>query len=232
MTDPKGDDDYFSSDGTFLESTEEGNLVKVKTDTDIKLITDFNYSSEHPENIEMMLKIQSHYASQVGISQNISEKMYRSDLAAAYYRPKDKNFGVVIDANTGKIHPLFANTYETKNTWYHEKKHEEDPTTSHPLKHVQVVIDQANHDTFKDTSTDYKHSTLGYAENLLNQAMSKSSMDEICSMIDKVNDSSLGEYGFFEYNSQTNKVERANFMDEVDYSLQEHGTSGSTTLAP
>jgi hypothetical protein len=218
--DPNGDDDFFNSKGEYMGSTAEGTKIRIVNDNvtfenatksvsnTTKLIADIDYSRENMGNIKMLLNVQTHYASQVGIDQNVSTIMYRegaeSGEAAFYYK---ENFGVAIDKGTNKITSQLNDIYNTKNIWVHEKGHKDDPETGKPLGHVQLVIDQSTHETFEKTTNEFKYGMFKYTETLLNKAIGQcAGMEDVNKMIDAVNNSALGNTGFLYYDEENNKV--------------------------
>jgi len=228
--DPNGDDDFFNSKGEYMGSTTEGTKIRVVNDNitfenavksvenNTKLIAEIDYSRENMGNIKMLLNVQTHYASQVGINQNVSKIMYRegaeSGEAAFYYK---ENFGVVIDKGTNKISSQFNDIYNTKNLWVHEKGHKDDPETGKPLGHVQLVIDQSTHETFEKTTDKFKYGMFKYTEFLLNKAIEQGTgMYGINKMIDAVNNSALGNTGFLFYDEENKRVSSAITLDPVE----------------
>lgn len=103
------------------------------------------------------------------------------------------------------------------NIWVHEKGHQDDPETSKPLGHVQLIIDESNHETFEKTTEDYKDAALGYASILLNKAIDQGiGVKDVNEMIDAVNNSPLGNVGFLYYDEESNKVTSILSLEPVE----------------
>ena len=207
-------DDFFNSEGRFLYSKKGGsNSVQIVMDTDTKLITDFDYSPNNSANIAMLCNIQSYYAAQIGINQEVTGTKYVENDGAVYYNPRIDIFGVGIDKNTNKINYSLSDINNIKNSWYHEKRHQDDPTTEEPLKHVQVVLDQVAHHTFEKTTSAHKQSRVTNVALLLNEAIEKgASTDEIISKIGDIHKSRLGDIGILTYNQKSNRVSVFSFL--------------------
>lgn len=215
--DPKGDDDIFNNKGKYLGSTSEGNLIRVITDnisyentisnlnSNTRILTDLDYKIDNTDNINLLINVATYYASFANIENEITASHENDNYHVAFYSPSKDDFGIVIDKETGKINQSLNHSKNFINIWVHEKKHQDNPATYEPLGHVEAILTQVEHPTWKETTPGFRNSHAAYVSNLLNEAISIGvGLSDLNSKIDKVNNSDIGS--FYYYNENENKV--------------------------
>jgi RHS repeat-associated protein len=229
LIDPNGRsplDHFFDLNGSYLGSTKEGNNIRVvnKDNTfeqaaikpleNSKLITDFDYSEDNTSSIKMLSNVSTYYASKVGLNQKIG--VSRVDKAGGFAYTDIKTDKVFMAEYNGKINPNAFDANNVMNSFFHERDHVEDHTTSQPLKHAEVVINQMGHSTFAGTTQNFKSVAVGYIETLLNEALENrtTKLSEVQAVIDKANKFSSQTLFELFINESTNKVEQTGVLPE------------------
>jgi hypothetical protein len=243
--DPKGDDDFFDLNGKYIGSTPEGSAIRVITTgvdiliaardvhTNTKLLTDFRYCPEDLGNRNMLKNIATFYGVKVGVHGKVGATeenkgmMHTSTIDEK--NPLKNKVYISIKSETGQIDELLSNLYVFQNVLVHEKKHQEDAKTWKPLDHVDAIFASINHQTFAETSKEYKTSQAIYFVLLLNEAINKRSSDnDILKKVEIINKTSLGKLYFFEYNEQSKQVSMfplGNILQEVEVIFDENNSN-------
>jgi hypothetical protein len=118
----------------------------------------------------------------------------------------------------GNINSTIDNFWNLTNTLVHEIDHQKKwSERTAPIDHVEANLTQANHESWKMTTQEYKSSTLSYSAYLLNQALIQGEpLENVIKKMDKVNNSPIGNNGFLFYNSETNQIEAIHLISTFE----------------
>ncbi len=227
--DPWGNDDYFNLAGVYLGSSKDGHTIRIVT-SDVKLkkaikntteftkvLSDFSYCEEDQSNCSMLSAIASFYAPFSGINETVLVKEKENggvEGVAAFYQPCkigsapcDDDYFAIAVSSEGLINNTLNDAANLTNSLSHEKNHQDNYDTRFPLEHVNSIIAQSNHPTWKVTTNSFKRSAVKYAQTLLNQSIKNSvDLNKINDKIQEFNSSPAGEKGELIYNKETNEV--------------------------
>jgi len=227
--DPLGNDDYFNLAGVYLGSSTDGHTIRIVT-SDVKLkkaikntteftkvLSDFSYCEEDRSNCSMLSAIASFYAPFSGINETILVKEKEnggSEGVAAFYQPCkigsapcDDDYFAIAVSSEGLINNTLNDAANLTNSLSHEKNHQDNYDTRFPIEHVNSIIAQSNHPTWKVTTPNFKLAALHYASSLLNKSIESGiDMNKINSKILEVNSSPVGEAGELIYNNESKQV--------------------------
>lgn len=81
------------------------------------------------------------------------------------------DYTIGVNNITGKINKGLNNKYDLMNNIYHEKRHNDNPEKSDRISHVDIVLEQINHASYKKTSNDHKDALSNYILKLLNEEL-------------------------------------------------------------
>lgn len=236
--DPRGDDDYFSSNGEYLGNDGAptnniriiservyANLINNNSEANniqhrAKLLTDYSFGNDASKKV--LSNISTYYAHQAEINKNEIVEVLEIDISEigdgfAAYDPSSDNFLIAIDSESKKVNSQAGNSKNLINSFSHEKDHQDIPTSSQPLGHVDVIINQSNHGTWKETTGAFQQAAVSYASTLLNEALGAgASVDVVKSKINEFNNSNASDRGFLDYNSSSNSVDFTIVLGNID----------------
>lgn len=187
--DPKGDDDFFNSDGSFAYRTKTGTNIKVLTQQGAKLLSEIQPNNS--SNRRALTNIIAYYAPRAGIPAKTLVGISPSSPSLANSTTNDtdrkptlaftNSTGILISAKNG-INPKLNNYNNLVNTLVHEEGHLE---AGHPKKenltfseHVSVYEKQITDKTFSSTDINYKTGTTTSFVGYLLGAVNTGEIDE------------------------------------------------------
>ncbi len=216
--DPRGDDDYYNSDGSYnrkmskqFNNNGSHNIYVLSPDGKSKtLLADMPIKTESEKNV--FEKVVSGYARKAGVSGKvrmgyISEEKKKN--AEAYTLSKE----VFVNNRTGVSDDL-SDYHKLENVFYHEKLHQDDQkqdknypenTFEGLYRHAEIYTKQIEHSSFKRTTDDFKGGTIrGLAREMqvsLNKTIDGSFDPEgdrkkVLDLVDKFNSGSGKKYGY------------------------------------
>jgi hypothetical protein len=234
MIDPNGDDDFFDRNGKYLGRTWTGNqirivsadmpLVRVLQDVanNSRVITTLPFCPDDQASLDALTSIAQFYAPFAGFVTNSIELLWVNEngengSGAAYYRRKTDALGLFLNEATGKLNPAMDDVNNMINAFSHERNHQEDPSTSEDLFHVNAIIAQSNHSSWSGTTWGFKQNAGSYAARLLNRALTdKVSVEDVMKQIESFNNSRASEASYLTFDESTQTVESVGLMPELN----------------
>ena len=164
--DPDGADDIFNSEGKLVQRTNTGTRIYVITTEGKMLLSQVN--TFQGKNAKTVARITLHYAKQVGIKGILGVDRYADkSVTLAYTAGPDKIF---LAAGGGTVSNKLDDYNNLKSTLMHEGYHQEEfrmGAVSTFSGHFGVYLKQMTHETFAETTADFKSSTVAGAVNRL-----------------------------------------------------------------
>lgn len=232
--DPKGDDDFFDSEGNFIESRGDGDAIIIvnqgKTIEDAIAdpknsamnITEIEFSPDQSSKT-FFTNLLSHYSqieleetfNVVGFIKNSNNDNER-DAALAYVSKSEnveEGFAVGLSMPEGKVSKRTFRSYMNLiNTLVHENWHRNNPSVKSSLGHIGAYNAQFNHYSFALTAEDkgYQYEQVSNVVELANLSLEENkTLKEINSVI-KTTNKALKKSGSdfrISYNKEEKKYE-------------------------
>jgi RHS repeat-associated protein len=197
MVDPRGDDDYFDSQGNYLGSDKKktNNIIilrNLKPLNSSKFITQvlmkqkqvnhetlskYGYTDltsmnfKYQENKNILAKIGNHYLSVLGFDDKkveVVKRGKRNEGIVAYVNESESKSNIYIPVE--EISTILNDGNNFKNTLVHENDHfNGKPDTQ--LNHTDMYLTQIYHDSFFGVTEDYKQSMVNTIQGYLNESL-------------------------------------------------------------
>lgn len=168
-TDPDGRDDLFDESGTYLEHIDNGTdyVMIQQANGSQQNLTGFSYAKDMTSNRSMLSNVASHYASQVGLNQNIGLLDNVKGGESALFGTLAQRVGMVIQ--DGQISTEASTSNNIMNALVHESDHVS-KGTSGAMAEVEAIAKQVGHPTWANTTESYKAGIMNYLVNNANIA--------------------------------------------------------------
>lgn len=192
--DLNGMDDLFNQNGAFIRRTEKGDAVLMATSEGYKNITEIDFSHNHGA----LKNIAGHYLG--GVSDRpfileVSGVDKNTPNGAVFFNVQGSNkYGVCLDEN-GHVNFTLGNCYNFENVAFHEQLHEtKEYTWGRTIGEVNAVLEEVNHDSWSNVSSDYIRGQAKYAADSLNKFMkaNKKNIKTATKYIKKLNETFVG----------------------------------------
>ena len=207
MMDPNGMDDHFDENGKFIERTNTGSEVMIKSGDDYKNITEVDFSN----NKSAVESIGSHYLAKADKGEfNITASNTDGNIpqGAAFSNDSGSpNYNIYL--TNGRVNQSLGNCYNFECVTYHESTHRYDSSTlGGTIGEVNAIIRTANEcPAWNSASDEFIQSQASYAAKSLNDYGNFSNND-----VQRLNKAFAG-YATFELNN--NKVSVSNHLKGI-----------------
>ena len=207
MMDPNGMDDHFDENGKFIERTNTGSEVMIKSGDDYKNITEVDFSN----NKSAVESIGSHYLAKADKGEfNITASNTDGNIpqGAAFSNDSGSpNYNIYL--TNGRVNQSLGNCYNFECVTYHESTHRYDSSTlGGTIGEVNAIIRTANEcPAWNSASDEFIQSQASYAAKSLNDYGNFSNND-----VQRLN-KAFAEYATFELNN--NKVSVSNHLKGI-----------------
>jgi len=232
--DPDGNspfDHYFSKNGRYLGSDNRStNNIRVMQNSygasgvlltgfdaeyaynNSTTLSSFNYSDK--KNVGMLKNIASHYQNEVGLSANGPMDVRDHDRSVMHVVGDGPAINVSRQLGT-TISQFLDDANNFMNTIIHEDGHRWDGSPTN-FEHTSNYLTQSKHDTWMDTTTEYKNAMSTNTANLLNRAIKEDGVSKQA-IQNRVNEFNSVPFGIqLHYNENANSITPVTQLEPVN----------------
>jgi hypothetical protein len=191
-------DDVFSTSGKFLGRTKKGNNIVISTSVEAAEKGDFIALSTYlvwgGQRKDILEPIMTHYAKSVVKGDKNEIKMGFEDPKVLAYTDVEGDGQIYFNSTLSNVH-LLDNYANIKSILFHENQHQYPKKHATPLEHANIYLKQILHETFRETTKDFKDATVRSFMKYCEDAKNVSRERNVLSLIDKFN--SENKHGYY-----------------------------------